>query len=157
MSLTLKLTIHEDCNCREILSMINTYSLVIQSLINCAIEKKTTTYKELANSVNTIAGEEKLPVVGNQLGRALGVHLDRVNLFCWNNQLPYLTSLVVRSSGADAGLPGNGFWTWMAQHGQCGMDIDSGMKTRLHYEISNRVYRFWDAGVMVDEFGEDHG
>jgi len=135
---------------------MNIYSKILQVLIDCAIEEKTISYKKLAEAINNTRPMQ-VPETGSQLGKVLGSHLDRVNLFCHNNRLPMLAALVVRSSGSEQGLPGNGFWTWQALHGMCMMDIPRELKTRLHYEMTNRVYRFWKEEHHEGTFGEDYG
>lgn len=75
-------------------------------LIKKAFHHQTTTYEELAI-------EFDLPSTGNALGAALSPILSEVYHWCEERNLPHLTSIVVRKSGSDKGIPGAGFW-WLA-------------------------------------------
>lgn len=72
-------------------------------LINCATERRTTTYEELARQFD-------LPTTWPQMGVQLSKILYRVFAWCETKRFPKLTALVVRKSGADVDLPGKGFW-----------------------------------------------
>lgn len=72
-------------------------------LVHCAASGHTTTYEEVALAVG-------LPSSGNALGAALSPILCHIFEWCEENRMPHLTSIVVRKSGADQGLPGVGFW-----------------------------------------------
>lgn len=67
---------------------------------------RTMTYEQLAQIL-------ELPDSGNALGRALTPILIDVFDWCHRHGLPKLTSLVVRKSGGDQGIPGCGFWQAM--------------------------------------------
>lgn len=75
----------------------------IVQLITLATEGRVTTYEDLAFALGT-------PTTGNALGGTLGPILGDVFHWCVRTKLPMLTSLVVRKSGADEGMPGRGFW-----------------------------------------------
>jgi len=75
----------------------------IVQLITLATEGRTTTYEDLALALGT-------PSSGNALGGTLGPILGDVFHWCVRTSMPMLTSLVVRKSGSDEGMPGRGFW-----------------------------------------------
>lgn len=72
-------------------------------LMELAVLRRTTTYEELATLFH-------LPTEWPQLGSTLSPILYNVYDWCRTKLLPKLTILVVRKSGADMGLPGQGFW-----------------------------------------------
>ena len=72
-------------------------------LVACAASGHTTNYEAVAVATG-------LPSSGNQLGSTLSPILGKIFKWCEANGMPPLTSIVVRKSGADAGLPGAGFW-----------------------------------------------
>lgn len=72
-------------------------------LVQCAASSSTTTYEEVALATG-------LPSSGNALGATLSPILGAIFRWCQENRMPHLTSIVVRKSGADKGLPGAGFW-----------------------------------------------
>lgn len=76
---------------------------VLQFLIDKAYVLQTTTYEELAQNFG-------LPDSGNSLGSALTPVLTSIFIWCNRHGLPHMTSLVVRKSGADQGIPGSGLW-----------------------------------------------
>ena len=76
---------------------------ILVFLIEKAIRQETTYYQEIAQAFS-------LPESGNVLGSTLSPILGRIFRYCNEKRLPRLTALVVRKSGADRGLPGNGFW-----------------------------------------------
>ena len=75
----------------------------IKYLVALGSEEKTTDYETLARRLG-------LPDTGSQLGRNISPILSDIFAWCQENDLPPLTSLVVRKSGTDKGLPGKGFW-----------------------------------------------
>lgn len=77
---------------------------ILAFLIAKAIDKETTTYEEVAIA-------HGLPDSGSQLGQVLSPILYDILDACRANGWPPLTSIVVRKSGADKGLPGAGFWS----------------------------------------------
>lgn len=72
-------------------------------LIGKAVRGEIATYKEVALHCG-------LPSTGNALGGVLGPILGQVFEYCQTREMPYLTVLVVRGSGKEKGLPGEGFW-----------------------------------------------
>lgn len=105
---------------------------VFQHLITCAVQGHTTTYQETALATG-------LPSEGNALGAALTPLLTDIFVWCKSNRLPHLTSLVVRKSGQDVGLPGHGFWSLME------LPITTSRKTRasLATVLQNEVFRMY--------------
>lgn len=75
----------------------------IVQLVTLATEGRVTTYEDLAFALGT-------PTSGNALGGTLGPILGDVFHWCVRTKMPMLTSLVVRKSGSDEGMPGRGFW-----------------------------------------------
>lgn len=75
----------------------------IMHLMKLGGEGRTTDYESLARLLG-------LPDTGSQLGRNISPILSKVFTWCQEHDLPPLTSLVVRKSGSDKGLPGKGFW-----------------------------------------------
>lgn len=76
---------------------------VFKFLVDKAIRQETTCYEDIAKAVG-------LPTTGNQLSMTLSVLLTDIFEWCEERRLPMLTSIVVRKSGQDQGLPGKGFW-----------------------------------------------
>lgn len=76
---------------------------IYSHLVDLACAGQTTTYEAIANAFG-------LPNRGNQLGSTLSPLLSSIYHFCRTHQQPFLTSIVVRKSGEDMGLPGKGFW-----------------------------------------------
>lgn len=76
---------------------------ITRFLIHKAQYRKTTTYEEIAIAFN-------LPSSGNALGGTLSPILGDIFHWCKQRGQPHLTSIVVRKSGQDAGIPGAGFW-----------------------------------------------
>lgn len=64
---------------------------------------QTVTYQEIAQGCD-------LPAIGNNMSAKISPILANIFMFCMIHHLPYLTSIVVRKSGNEAGLPGSGFW-----------------------------------------------
>ena len=76
---------------------------VYNYLVQCAAASSETTYEEVALATG-------LPSSGNALGTTLSPILGNIFRWCKENRLPHLTSIIVRKSGKDKGLPGAGFW-----------------------------------------------
>lgn len=79
-----------------------------------------------------------LPAQGSQLGAVLSPILCKIATWCAERHLPPLTVLVVRKSGADEGLPGQGFWDLLGMPG-----YDRAKKITAFGLLSNQVYEFW--------------
>lgn len=79
---------------------------LVQILTHLACNGKTITYQELATQLG-------LPAAGNALAKCLVPYLSNVFFWCKARKLPHLTSLVVRKSGTDKGVPGPGFWEFL--------------------------------------------
>lgn len=73
-----------------------------------AIQGMTTTYEEIASALG-------LPQSWPQLGATLSPILGEIFTEEHAAGEPYLTSIVVRKSGQDEGLPGGGFWVLLKQ------------------------------------------
>jgi hypothetical protein len=100
---------------------------------------KTVTYQEIAQACN-------LPAVGNNMSAKISPILANIFLFCQLHELPYLTSIVVRKSGNEAGLPGIGFWKLLERVRPEAMydAISSGSrarKTSVSNTMQNEVWR----------------
>jgi hypothetical protein len=83
---------------------------VFNFLVSKAEEGVTTTYKEVAEACS-------LPTTGNQLGATLSPLLSNIFLFCELHSLVKLTSIVVRKTGTEQGIPGLGFWKLLERVG----------------------------------------
>jgi len=83
-------------------------SAIAAQLMILAVQKKTTTYEELALLVG-------LPSRGNAMAKAVGDCLTRIFHFCVEKNWPHMTALVVRKSGENIGLPGSGFWNLLEE------------------------------------------
>ena len=73
-----------------------------------AIQGMTTTYEEIASALN-------LPMSWPKLGATLSPILGAIFTEEYAAGEPHLTSIVVRKSGQDEGLPGAGFWVLIEQ------------------------------------------
>lgn len=96
-------------------STVYTRHLIIniyKQLVDAAQKRQTLIYE-------TIALSHGLPVRGSQLGQVIAPLLERIYLYCVDRGLPHLTSIVVRKSGDEKGLPGNGFWKLLHQENPC--------------------------------------
>lgn len=107
-------------------------SRVYAYLVERASVGETTNYEQIALQFG-------LPSSGNQLGSTLTPILEDIFVFCESHHLPPLTSIVVRKSGTDAGLPGKGFWTLIA---------------KLQFE-SNREFTRQEKEVLLKQFHAD--
>lgn len=96
---------------------------IYRFLVQKAQNKQTTYYEEIAVKFQHLG----LHTSGSALGACLSPILDDIFKWCKNRGQPPLTSLVVRKSGADEGLPGKGFWDAL------------GMST-LNYRTSERKF-----------------
>ena len=77
---------------------------VYNFIVNAAQQHgRTVTYQEIAQGCD-------LPAIGNNMSAKISPILANIFMFCMIHHLPYLTSIVVRKSGNEAGLPGSGFW-----------------------------------------------
>lgn len=81
---------------------------VFDFLVVKATAGQTTTYQEIALTCD-------LPNQGNHMSRVLSEILGNIFRWCVIKDLPHLTSIVVRKSGSEQGLPGKGFWQFV-QH-----------------------------------------
>lgn len=83
-----------------------------------------------------------LPNSGNALGACLTPILEDLYRWADKNDLPEITSLVVRKSGTGKGLPGQGFWDLWADGAAKDFTIESKRITldRIH----TMVYAYYD-------------
>lgn len=100
-------------------------------LIKKATKGDLATYEEIAIRF-------KLPSTGSQLGLVLSPILGSIAAWCMANRLPHLTALVVRKSGADAGLPGQGFWDLLNMQ-----DFARPQKETAHRVMLRDIYQLW--------------
>jgi hypothetical protein len=102
-------------------------------LIRKAVLRETATYEEIALRFD-------LPSSGSQLAVVLSPLLGDLFKWCERSGLPKITSLVVRKSGAEEGLPGRGFWTLLD------LDLlDTSAKRVVLKTLQNEVYTFYSA------------
>lgn len=111
---------------------------IFDHLVSIAYKRETTTYEAIALAFN-------LPSKGNQLGSVLSPILGDVYRFCVSRELPPITSLVVRKSGASKGLPGEGFWTLFTQTSSL---LDVFPREEITKDLHRNVFDFWS----FDEF-----
>jgi len=117
-------------------------------LTEIAARRQTTTYSELAEMLG-------LPTTGNALGQALSPLLYEILDWCKIHNVPPLTVLVVRKSGADAGLPGQGFWNCLNLLPL--LESEETMRTtkrRMTRELTEEVYAYW--GMHVGQKAQYH-
>lgn len=77
--------------------------VIYHFLVEVAQKEETTNYLEIAERFG-------LPTQGNQLSAVLSPILGRIANKCIRQGRAPITVLVVRKSGADANIPGKGFW-----------------------------------------------
>ena len=114
-------------------------------LIRLAMQRRTIYYSELAERLG-------YNVPNMALGKVLSPTLERVNQWCWERQHPWLTALVVRSSGNHTGLPGEGFFNEMQELGAYTPEVDTHKARRAWAEpYIKGIWDFWgpdDADVL---------
>lgn len=109
---------------------------IYQYLVEKAFQGETTTYSEIAIQFG-------LPASGNQLGAALSPILSKIFIFCANGGQPHLTSLVVRKSGEDKGLPGGGFWDLLRGHSDLDVPPQRPVRRQVTADLQNEVFSYW--------------
>jgi hypothetical protein len=102
-------------------------------LIRKAVQRDTSTYEEIALRFG-------LPSSGSQLAVTLSPILGDLFKWCERSGQPKITSLVVRKSGAEEGLPGRGFWTLLDLE-----LLDTSAKRVVLKTLQNEVYTFYSA------------
>lgn len=108
---------------------------VFRILVSRAQRRMTITYGELASKLPGV------PDTGSAMGQALlPLMLDIVN-WCKARRIPPLTSLIVRKSGADEGLPGSGFWE---AHGFDASKLSQDLKWAMTELFHEEVFDFFD-------------
>lgn len=105
------------------------HARIFAFLMRKALERKTATYEEIALKFD-------LPSTGNGLGATLSPKLGHILTWCQQHGLPPISVLVVRKSGAQAGLPGRGFWVIMGLD-----DLDDDAKRIMTTKLQLDVYR----------------
>ena len=121
---------------REVLFQGYIVRQVYQHLMKKAMDGETTTYSEIAVRFN-------LPASGNQLGAVLSPILTKIFLFCVGNGQPHLTSLVVRKSGEDKGIPGGGFWDLLQEHTELKVLPNRPTRRQVAADLQNEVFSYW--------------
>lgn len=109
---------------------------IYQYLVEKAFQGETTTYSDIAIRFG-------LPASGNQLGAALSPILSKIFIFCVNSGQPHLTSLVVRKSGEDKGIPGGGFWDLLEAHTELKVLPNRPMRRQVTADLQNEVFSYW--------------
>lgn len=116
---------------------------VYQYLVNKAIDKDTTTYQEIA-----LAND--LPSTGNNMSAVLSPILSNIFFFCLTHKLPYLTSIVVRKSGGDQGLPGQGFWKLLEATSEAvNGNLHQAHKRVLTSRFQDQVWEAYHSGASI--------
>jgi hypothetical protein len=110
---------------------------VTRMLIRLAMQRRTIYYSDLAVRLG-----HNVPNMA--LGKVLGPSLMKVNQWCWERNQPWLSALVVRSSGNHEGLPGEGFFNEMQELGAYTPEVDTHKARRAWAEpyIEN-VWDYW--------------
>lgn len=96
----------------------------------------TTTYEEIAMALG-------LPNSGNAPGATLSPILGEIFHECEVERVPRLTSIVVRKSGQDKGLPGKGFWYLLQTHDAT--ELDRAVKRELTAGFQRAVFDHYAA------------
>ena len=129
------MTANTPCQTRQVYDFINA----------CAQRGVTSTYQEIAIACGIVSS-------GNRMGAVLSPILSNIFLFCLLNDMPYLTSIVVRKSGNEQGLPGAGFWKLLERTNDSAMydAIFTGSRARkqtVTKELQNEVFRLFHGGL----------
>lgn len=98
-------------------------------LLKKALTRETATYEEIALKFG-------LPSSGNGLGASLSPKLGHLLTWCKERGLPPISVLVVRKSGAQAGLPGRGFWSMLDLE-----ELDDDAKRIVAAKLQGEVYK----------------
>lgn len=109
---------------------------VLRILIETAQNRTTITYEDLAKRL------PGFPTAGSALGQALIAPLYDVLHWCKDRGVPPLTSLVVRKSGADQGIPGRGFWEAYTPN----LPVTDTLKHALIQILHEEVYEYYAFG-----------
>ena len=113
--------------------------LMLRILVKVAQNRKTITYEEMAMQL------PGFPTKGSQLGNELAPVMFKVLYWCRRRNMPPLTSLIVRKSGADQGLPGQGFWDTL----DIGEDTERSLKQWLLRIMHKQVYEFFTLDDLI--------
>lgn len=113
---------------------------VYEFIMNHAEKNTTTTYQEIALAC-------ALTAAGNQMGAVLSPILSNIFLFCHLHDLPFLTSIVVRKSGNEQGLPGVGFWKLLSYVNNSSLyfDVANGSRARKSALTDQLQTEVWSA------------
>lgn len=84
--------------------------LVLAFLVFKATYRQTTTYEDINEHLEQRGLNWMREPADITAHRELTKYLTEIFHWCRAHNLPHLTSLVVRKSGADQGIPGKGFW-----------------------------------------------
>lgn len=124
-----------------------TNRLLMTILVEHAAAGDTLSYGTLAATYNRrIEGQDRprLPESGSALGRALGQRLHTLNHLFKKQNAPYLSALVVRSSGADAGIPGVGFWQSIESiEPYFTTPRNDEDKHLVHQQMLSQIFEYW--------------
>lgn len=104
-------------------------------LIETAHNRSVIHYADLATRLG-------LPNSGNALGACLTPILEDLYQWADKNDLPEITSLVVRKSGTGKGIPGQGFWELWADG--VGKDWTHESRRKALASIHMLVYAYYD-------------
>ena len=84
--------------------------LVLAFLVLKATYRETTTYEDINEHLEQRGLNWMREPADITAHRELTKYLTEIFHWCRKRNMPHLTSLVVRKSGADQGIPGKGFW-----------------------------------------------
>lgn len=111
----------------------------LKLLLDSAMEGRTLHYEDIAQHLGT-------PLRGNALGAAISPLLGAIFNWCQSRGLPHLTSIVVRKSGTDKGLPGSGFWALLGKGALRRVD-----KVLWTEQYQRSVWAFWKVVNTADQ------
>lgn len=110
-------------------------------LVKKAMNKEIVHYSDIAVEFN-------LPNVGNSLAAAVSPILGDIFRFCEKVNQPALTSIVVRKSGVDKGIPGLGFWTLYLPNSE---NPTKSLKVSITNRLQNVVFDYWGSLFSAEE------
>lgn len=101
---------------------------VFKILIDKAVAGETTTYDEVLELLS------RTDLVANQKGAYLAPILREIHELWDGRNGSHITSIVVRKSGTDAGVPGPGFWKLMDMP-EASLEVKRQLTRRYHTAV----------------------
>jgi len=116
-----------------------TYREVLERLIQTAHEHQLIHYEE---DVATIMG---LQGRGNHMAKETGHILGEISEDEHNQDHPMLSAVVVRKTGKNKGIPGDGFFNLAISLGKLGANATDQEKKAFWQNELNQVYEEWNS------------